>query len=151
MDEPLTPTLLQWNQVAMRHSMRRLFLFAKHNNLSMPVINTLFRLHYRGGCGITDLGEEMGVSIPAASQLLDKMVHHGLVERSEDPQDRRNKRVSLTDAGNVLVSQALEAREGWMHTLAGELSQSQQVDVERSLKLLIEKSIILDQPKAEKI
>ena len=149
MNDLLTPTMLKWNQVIMRHSMRRLILFAKQNNHSLALLNTLFRLHYRGSCGVTDLGEEMGVSIAAASQLLDKMVQQGLADRTEDPSDRRNKHIRLTDAGQELAQQALEARQGWMQPLVDELNPAQQIQVENALRLLIEKSIILDQPMAE--
>ena len=146
MDEPLTPTLLRWNQLVMRHSIRRLSLFAKQNNHSMAMLNSMFRLHYRGACGVTNLGEEMGVSSAAASQLLDKMVQQGLATRIEDPDDRRSKRISLTDAGNALVNQAIEARQGWMQPLVAQLNPAEQAEVERALRMLIEKSAILDQP-----
>ena len=146
MTDTLSPTLLQWNQIVMRHAMKRMIFYAKQNNYSMEMLNVMMRLHYRGACGVGDLGGEMGVSSAAASQLLDKMVQQGLALRIEDPQDRRNKRISLTEQGAEVVQKAIEARQAWMGPLVAELAPEQQEEIRRALNVLIEKSSILDQP-----
>ena len=43
----------------------------------------------RGPHSVGQLAEVLGVSRPAATQLVDKLVEHGMVERRHDPQDRR--------------------------------------------------------------
>ena len=43
--------------------------------------------------------ELVHVSLPAASRMVDELVRRGFVERNEDVEDRRMKRIRLTDAG----------------------------------------------------
>src|SRR5918994_5277198 len=43
----------------------------------------------RGPRSVGQLAEELGVSPPAATQLVDKLAEHGMVDRHNDPEDRR--------------------------------------------------------------
>lgn len=144
MSPPLAQTLHDWMRIVMQHSMRNFMLYAKEHNYSMAQLNALFRIHHKNTCGVSDLAEEMGVTSAAASQLLEKLVQQGLAVRTEDPQDRRTKRVALTAAGQQIVQQSIEARQSWLTQLAGRLSASEQKQVSAALQLLIEKTTLLD-------
>jgi MarR family transcriptional regulator for hemolysin len=48
------------------------------------------------------LAEAMGVEGPSLVRVLDQLVTAGLMERREDPVDRRAKTLHLTPAGNAL-------------------------------------------------
>jgi DNA-binding MarR family transcriptional regulator len=54
--------------------------------------------------------ELVHVSLPAASRMVDDLVNRGYVERHEDADDRRMKRVSLTDEGRSVISRLNAAR-----------------------------------------
>jgi len=140
----LSQTLHEWMRLVMRRSMRNFILYAKEKNYSVAQLNALFRIHHKGACGISDLGEEMGVTSAAASQLLDKLVQQGLAVRTEDPLDRRNKRVALTEAGERIVQESMAARQSWLDRLADKLTPAEQEQVNHSLRLLIEKAETLD-------
>src|ERR687893_1941526 len=43
----------------------------------------------RGPRSVGQLAEELEVSPPAATQLVDKLAEHGMVDRHTDPEDRR--------------------------------------------------------------
>ena len=43
----------------------------------------------KGPCPVGRIAEKLGVSRPAATQLVDKLVEHGMIERRHDPADRR--------------------------------------------------------------
>lgn len=144
MSPPLSDTLREWLRVTMRFSMRHFMQFAKQNNYSISQLNALFRLRHKGACGVSDLGEEMGVTNAAASQLLDKLVQQGLVERAEDPQDRRNKLITLTEAGLRVSEQSMQARQGWLDQLAASLTPKEQRQVQAALQLLIERAKALE-------
>jgi DNA-binding MarR family transcriptional regulator len=131
-------------RLVMRRSMRNFILYAKEKNYSVAQLNALFRIHHKGACGISDLGEELGVTSAAASQLLDKLVQQGLAVRTEDPLDRRNKRVALTEAGERIVQESMAARQSWLDHLADKLTPAEQEQVNHSLRLLIEKAETLD-------
>ncbi|MEJ5240327.1 MAG: MarR family transcriptional regulator [Anaerolineales bacterium] len=151
MSPPLLETLHEWLRVVMRFSMRNFMLYAREHNYSLPQLNALFRIHHRGSCGISELGEEMGVTSAAASQLLDRLVQQGLALRSEDPRDRRNKVVQLTEAGHAIVREAMAARQGWLAELVDLLTPQEQEQVEAAIRLLLEKAQSLDQPVASPI
>lgn len=136
----------EWLRLVMRHSMRNFMLYAKEKNYSLAQLNALFRIYYKGKCGVSDLGEEMGVTSAAASQLLDKLVQQGFVLRSEDPHDRRNKVVSLTETGQRIVQESIVARQSWLERLIERLTPAEREQVSAALELLIEKTALLEAP-----
>lgn len=46
-----------------------------------------------------DLAEALGVSVATMSGLVDRLVEHGMVRRSDDPADRRVRRLGVTELG----------------------------------------------------
>ncbi|MFN3741653.1 MAG: MarR family winged helix-turn-helix transcriptional regulator [Anaerolineales bacterium] len=141
----LLDTLHEWLRVVMRFSMRNLMLYAKEHNYSMAQLNALFRIYHRGSCGISELGEEMGVTSAAVSQLLDRLVQQGLAVRAEDLRDRRNKVVQLTEAGRSIVQDGMAARQMWLAKLVDSLTPQEQQQVEAAIRLLLEKARFLEE------
>ena len=60
---------------------------------------------------VSELAEAIGVSLPAASKLTTELEAHGLVHRSEDPDDRRRTVVALDPATAEHVRAWLAARD----------------------------------------
>lgn len=145
MSDALVKSLREWTNIFMRHSMRDFMLFAKEKNYSMAQVNALFRIHHKGTCGVSDLGEAMGVTSAAASQLLERLVQQGLAVRSEDPQDRRTKRVTLTEAGEKILQEMIAARQEWFSHLAQRFNVEEQTQIATALQLLIQKAEQLEQ------
>ena len=133
--EELQAALQEWTGAFMRNSMRSLLLFSKERGLSVPQIGALFRIH-RGDCSVSDLGSELGVTNAAASQMIDRLVQQGLLERSEHPIDRRAKYLALTPRGQALVQQAIEARMRWIEDLTTTLTSEQQQAIAAALTTL---------------
>ena len=132
----LTAVLRTWSEVFMRRSMHDFMQFSRQFGLSMTQINVLFHLHYGGQCGVSDLGEHLGVSSAAASQMVDRLVGMGLLQRSEDPDDRRVKHLALTAKGEALVLESIEARRRWMEGLTTALTIQQQEAIIAALTTL---------------
>jgi DNA-binding MarR family transcriptional regulator len=128
--------LREWAEVFMRRSMRDFVLFSKDSGISMSQFSTLMRLFHRGGCGVSDIGDQLGISNAAASQLIDKLVQQGLVDRSEDTRDRRVKHIALTEKGRELVQESIEVRRRWMENLTSALSPDEQQAITRALIIL---------------
>lgn len=145
MSDALVKSLREWTNIFMRYSMRDFMLFAKEKNYSMAQVNALFRIHHKGTCGVSDLGEAMGVTSAAASQLLERLVQQGLAVRSEDPQDRRTKRVTLTEAGEKILQEMIAARQEWFSHLAQRFNVEEQTQIATALQLLIQKAEQLEQ------
>jgi DNA-binding MarR family transcriptional regulator len=133
-----TDALRSWAEVFMHRSMRDFARFMHVSGLSMPQINTLMRLYYQQTCGVSDIGRDLGISSAAASQMIERMVQQGLLERTECPGDRRVREISLTVKGRELVERAIEARHQWLHELPAQLTREQQAAIVAGLASLTE-------------
>ncbi len=141
--------LQNWAEVFMRRSMREFVQFSKASGLSMGQLSTLFRLYHRGGCGVSDIGEDLGVTNAAASQMIDRLVQQGLIQRAEDPNDRRVKSLTLTQKGRALVEESIASRRRWMEELTQTLTPQEQESIIQSLTLLTEAALGLEPERTE--
>jgi DNA-binding MarR family transcriptional regulator len=132
----ITQPLREWMDVFMHRSMRGLNRFAKSTGLSMPQFSLLMQLHYRGACGLSEISERFSITAAAASQLADKLVQSGHLERAEDPHDRRAKNVKLSAKGAQLVEEGVELRYRWMDELTNNLTSEERVKVAEALNIL---------------
>ena len=131
-------TLRVWMDTFMHRSMRGWSHFAKSTGLSMSQFSILMQLHHKGPCGMSEIGERFDISAAAASQLVDKLVQAGYLERTEDPTDRRAKLLALSDKGKELINQGTEERHRWMDDLTSKLSTEEQAKVVEALNILTE-------------
>lgn len=120
----------------MHQSMRERAHFARATGLSMPQFGILMQLHYHGNCGVSDIGERFDITSAAASQLVDKLVQSGLIQREEDPNDRRAKLLNLTPKGRDFIQQGIEERYRWVDQLAGKLNAEQRAKVTEALQVM---------------
>src|SRR5687768_3885670 len=132
----LIKIIRQFMDIAMHHSMRERSHFAKAIGLSMPQFGILMQLHYRGNCGVSDISNRFDITSAAASQLVDKLVQSSLIQREEDPSDRRAKLLNLTDKGKELIQQGIEERYRWVDQLAEKLTAEERAKVAEALNLL---------------
>jgi DNA-binding MarR family transcriptional regulator len=134
----LIQTIRQFMDFAMHHTMRERVHFARATGLSLPQFGILMQLHYRHNCGISDLGERFDITNAAASQLVDKLVQSRLIQREEDPNDRRARLLNLTEKGKELIQQGIEERYRWVDQLAGKLTAEERHKVNEALMILTE-------------
>jgi DNA-binding MarR family transcriptional regulator len=88
------------------------------SGLTLPQITALHALRWGGPMSIGGLVDEIGLSVSATSHLVERLVERGLVDRTEDPDDRRLKRVAVTDTGKAIVDRLADARhEDLMHAI----------------------------------
>jgi DNA-binding MarR family transcriptional regulator len=78
--------------------------------LTMAQMVALHLLTHLGPVSVSSIAVCLKLSRPAASHLLDRMVVAGLVGRSEDPVDRRHKRIAITPRGRELIESTQEER-----------------------------------------
>ena len=134
--DQFSKTLRAWMDAFMHRSMRGWNHFAKSTGLSMPQISILMQLYHRGPCGMSEISERFDISAAAASQLVEKLVQAGYLERAEDPADRRAKLLTLSAKGSEFIKQGIEERYLWMDDLAATLSAEDQKKVSEALVLL---------------
>jgi DNA-binding MarR family transcriptional regulator len=130
----LNQVLHEWVEIFMRRSFRDFRHFMAQTGLSPSQVGTLMRLHSCQSTGVSDIGEHMGITTPAASQLVERLVNQGLLARTEDPDDRRYKQVSLTKEGMRVVEDGIRARQAWMEELTSAFTFEEQ---ERMTEVLI--------------
>ena len=141
----ITQPLREWMDVFMHRSMRGWTHFAKSTGLSMSQFSILMQLHYKGACGMSAISERFDVTAAAASQLVDKLVQAGYIERTEDPSDRRAKLLKLSTKGSKLVDNGIQERYRWMDELASKLSETEQAKISEALLVLTEVARQMDQ------
>jgi len=138
-------SLRQWMDVFMHRSMRSWHLFVKSTGLTMPQFSILMQLHYKGSCGMSEISEHFDISNAAASQLVEKLVQGGYIERDEDPNDRRAKQIQLTSKGRKLIEMGVNERYRWMDDLTSKLSAEEKLQVAESFKVLTEAAAQLEE------
>jgi DNA-binding MarR family transcriptional regulator len=127
-----------WVKVFMRRNGQDYKHFMDETGLSFSQVNTLMRLHFAGQADISDISQQMGITNAAASQLVERMVRLGLLDRMADPIDRRIKRLALTPEGHALAEKLVVIRRKWMEQFTNSLTSRQRETISDALQVLTE-------------
>ena len=119
--EELVEKLVEHMERMQSHMRVRLAPVWSGLDLTMPQAKTLFFLadeprRMRGIAG------RLGVEMPSATSMIDRLVNKGLVERRQDPVDRRAVVCSLTPAGRDAVEKVWSVRVARTEALAAVLT-----------------------------
>ncbi len=71
----------------------------------------LKNINNRGRLTVSEVAEDLGVSLSAITALVDRLVKAGLVFRSRDEQDRRLVWLQATDKGKEILGRCVEGRK----------------------------------------
>ena len=74
---------------------------------------------------VKEVGEQLGISLPATSRSIDPLVKRRLVVRHEDPLDRRVKRVRLTSRGEAAVGRLFATRVASIEAMLAKFTDSE--------------------------
>ncbi len=135
--------LRSWMEVVMARSMHDWMHYVKASGMSMPQLQVLMRLFYRGACGVSHVSDDMSITNAAASQLVDKMFLQGLLDRVEDPIDRRAKQLTITEKGRDFVAAGIEERYLWINELSEMFTDDERESIAKALTILTEKAIAM--------
>ncbi len=138
--DELVEALRSWAAVFMHQSTHRTIQFAKQHHLSMSQLGAMLHLNRSGSCAVADISDDLGITSAAVSQMLDRLVDQGLVVRTEDPSDRRAKRIELTPRGMDTLDKAMAAREAWFRELASSLDDRDREESTAALIMLTERT-----------
>jgi DNA-binding MarR family transcriptional regulator len=124
--ERLAAEMLSMFHRTMKDGNRELFALIDELDLSLTQLKTL---HALDACveevTVKDLAERLGMSLPGASRTVDGMLRRGWLERREDDEDRRMKRLRITDAGREVVRRIDGARLHGLEAFAATLTPEQ--------------------------
>ena len=82
----------------------------------------------------TDIAERMHMSLPAVSQMIDRLFLLGLLMRSEALDDRRRKDVAVTPKGHALIERIRRARSAEYEAGVASLSHKLRSDLAQLLR-----------------
>jgi DNA-binding MarR family transcriptional regulator len=86
---------------------------------------------------VKTLGEKLGLSLAAMSRAAEELVQRGLVNRTENPADRRIKRLCLTDDGRDLVRRMRELRMAGFEQFVATLTPKQRAQLAKTLDSIL--------------
>ncbi len=129
--------LKKWTQIFMRHSMHSFTNWMSEHDLSRSQVGALMMINHRNNCQITHIGDDLGITTPAASQLVDRLVQLNMVERKEDPEDRRVKILALSIKGRNLVQNGFKAKLEWVDELTDYIPETELESITEGFRTMI--------------
>jgi DNA-binding MarR family transcriptional regulator len=93
---------------------------------------------------VKQVAEQLGVSVPSASRSVEELVKRGLVSRTEDPEDRRVRRVALTPAGQELADEVMAARVAGLEQFAATLTAAERRKLEAAVDVMLKRGEIAE-------
>ncbi|MEA2639592.1 MAG: MarR family transcriptional regulator, organic hydroperoxide resistance regulator [Chloroflexota bacterium] len=87
------------------------------------------------------LGQRLGIGLPAASHIVERLVRLELADRYDDPNDRRRAYVRLTAAGEALIGQMRDGSRERIRTRLARLADDELTELNRLLQIMIEPGI----------
>jgi DNA-binding MarR family transcriptional regulator len=90
----------------------------------------------KGSASVSALAEASQTSRSAVSKAVDALVCRGLVTRSQDPKDRRNIPLALTEEGQRVMDTIFTEAEAWLSIHLECLSQNELETLLQGMELL---------------
>lgn len=104
--------------------------------VTMPQAKVLYLLGAVGELHMSDLVARLGVSLSTVSGLVDRIVDQGLATRRDDPADRRQVVVALTDQGAAFLDRFRDIGAGQMRDLLALVTDDELAVIRSSLSIL---------------
>src|SRR4051794_25397588 len=99
-------------------------VFQAFDELDMSFTQTKLFMSFTGRDeprSIKSLGDQLGISLPAASRAIDGLLKRGFITRTEAREDRRSKLIELTAEGRAITERLLEMRVGGINDFVASL------------------------------
>ncbi len=117
--------LEMWGGI-MRGSGHEVYAVFEELDVSLTHIKTLHALaDADADLSVKELAERLGLSLAAASRTVEVLLRRGWVERREDEQDRRVKRLSITADGHSVIDRIEAARLAGLRAWTASLTPDQ--------------------------
>ncbi len=108
--------------------------------LTFGQMRLLFLLGKHGPAPMSRVAEWLGVGLPTASGVVERVERHGLVAREHRLDDRRVVDCHLTDGGRLLIDQIYGMRLEMMRQFLGVLEDDELADMARLLNIVLDRS-----------
>ena len=109
-DEAEAGDLLQEFVNRVSHLQGNTLTVLTEESVTLQQVLLLRRLQHLGESPLSELAARMRMSLPAVSQMIDRLHSLGLLTRMEADEDRRRKKVAVTKKGASLLDRVRRAR-----------------------------------------
>lgn len=92
------------------------------DRVTLPQFRVLVMIASRGRQNVGSVARGLGVHASNVTRLCDKLVEAGLIQRSDDPADRRNLVLRLSAAGDRLVKDVTNQRRAAIASVLAKMS-----------------------------
>jgi DNA-binding MarR family transcriptional regulator len=82
--------------------------------MSVPQFRLLRYVRRNPGTSLSPVADHLGTTLPATSQMVERLVKAGLVTRVQNPDERRQVELRLTDAGAAILKELDDATRAWL-------------------------------------
>ncbi|GAA4019457.1 hypothetical protein GCM10022631_35990 [Deinococcus rubellus] len=106
-------------------------------DVSFTQMTALYKVRAFAPISLTLLSEHLGVSLPATSQLIQELVRRELMERRENPENRREKLLALSDKGQQFLYIREKAMMGAYSEVFGQVNPEKINRAEEAITALI--------------
>lgn len=86
-------------------------------DVTMSQAKVLYMVDLRPGINMSAVAAQLHVGLSAASGLVERLVEHGYLARREDPTDRRQHLLTLSQEGARVISRVRELNVNQMHRM----------------------------------
>ena len=115
-----------------KHQMRR----HGQAELTVPQFRALVVLSHQGPASLSVLADHLGLSLPAASRMVELLVKRGLMDRQAQTDDRRRVSLSLTRRGRQTFAKARAATQVALGQSLSTLSLPQLAQISAAMRVL---------------
>ena len=106
-------------------------------DFTLPQLKTLKVLAHEGPSSIGHIALRLGIGQPTASHLVERLVQADLVERAEDPANRRRTIARLSSSGEELIGQLRGTRGEQLFVWLSELDTTDLHALRQGLQALV--------------
>ena len=139
--DPTTPdTLAIELRTAVMRTSRRLRVEATGDIITPGQYTVLALLNGSGPSTLRALAESEHVQAPSMTRIVNALADQGFVTRSADPDDGRQVRVDITDAGRTVLAEARSQRTAWLAQRVAGLSEDDRLALSRAARIMQEMS-----------
>lgn len=104
--------------------------------LTPTLLVALATVERHGPLSIGELAEHEQVAAPTMSRIISKLESEGLVQRAEDPSDRRSSLVGITRSGRSVLERSRTRKTAWLTSRIAELPADLQVRLADAVEVL---------------
>lgn len=112
-------------------------IFSTHvgaNGLTPPQFSALFKLYEDGAVSQNSLGRKIAMDAATMQGVVRRLTARGLIERSDDENDRRRVRLTLTAEGRSVVAESLQSAQNAFDEILAPLNSREQQSFLRLLR-----------------